>query len=43
MSYLGNNPNKGSFFQQKFTGDGSTTAFTLLQSVTDGSQLINTI
>lgn len=43
MSYLGNNPNKGSFFQQKFTGDGSTTAFTLLQSVTDGSQLIVTI
>ena len=43
MSYLGNNPNKGSFFQQKFTGDGSTTAFTLLQSVTDGSQLIITI
>ena len=43
MSYLGNNPNKGSFFQQKFTGDGSATTFTLLQSVTDGSQLIVTI
>jgi hypothetical protein len=43
MSYLGNNPNKGSFFQQKLAGDGSTTSFTLLQSVTDGSQLLVTI
>ncbi len=43
MSYLGNDPNTGSFFQQKFTGDGSTTSFTLQNGVTDGTSILVTI
>ena len=43
MSYIGNNPNQGSFFIQKFTGDSTTTSFPLNQNITDGSQLLVTI
>ena len=43
MSYIGNNPNQGSFFIQKFTGDATTTSFGLNQNITDGSQLLVTI
>ena len=43
MSYIGNDPNQGSFFIQKFTGDSTTTSFGLNQNITDGSQLLVTI
>ena len=43
MSYIGNDPNQGSFFIQKFTGDSTATSFGLNQNVTDGSQLLVTI
>ena len=43
MAYLGIDPNVGDITFQTFTGDGSTTAFTLAQSVVSGEALIVTI
>ena len=43
MAYLGVDPNLGDITFQTFTGDGSTTAFTLAQSVVSGEALIVTI
>ena len=43
MSYIGNDPNQGSFFIQKFTGNSTQTSFNLNQNITDGSQLLVTI
>jgi len=43
MAYIGIDPNVGDISYQTFTGDGSTTAFTLAQSVVSGEALIVTI
>jgi len=43
MAYIGIDPNVGDITFQTFTGDGSTTAFTLAQSVVSGEALIVTI
>ncbi|MEL0287055.1 MAG: hypothetical protein VXA34_00205 [Gammaproteobacteria bacterium] len=43
MAYIGIDPNVGDISYQTFTGDGSTTAFTLAQSVASGEALIVTI
>ena len=43
MAYIGVDPNVGDITFQRFTGNGSTTAFTLTQSVVSGEALIVTI
>ena len=43
MAYIGIDPNVGDISFQQFTGDGSTTAFTLAQSVASGEAIIVTI
>ena len=43
MAYIGIDPNVGDITFQRFTGDGSATAFTLAQSVVSGEALIVTI
>jgi len=43
MAYIGIDPNVGDISYQTFTGDGSTTAFTLAQAVVSGEALIVTI
>ena len=43
MAYIGIDPNIGDITFQTLTGDGSTTAFTLAQSVVSGEALIVTI
>ena len=43
MAYIGIDPNVGDITFQQFTGDGSTTSFTLAQSVVSGEALIVTI
>jgi len=43
MAYIGIDPNVGDISYQTFTGDGTTTAFTLAQSVVSGEALIVTI
>lgn len=43
MAYIGIDPNVGDISYQTFTGDGSTTAFTLAQSVASGEAIIVTI
>ena len=43
MAYIGIDPNVGDITFQRFTGNGSTTAFTLTQSVVSGEALIVTI
>ncbi len=43
MAYIGIDPNVGDISFQQFTGDGSTTAFTLAQSVASGEAVIVTI
>ena len=43
MAYIGIDPNVGDITFQTFTGDGTTTAFTLAQSVVSGEALIVTI
>ena len=43
MAYIGVDPNLGDITFQRFTGDGSATAFTLAQSVVSGEALIVTI
>ena len=40
MAYIGIDPNVGDITFQRFTGDGSTTAFTLAQSVASGEAII---
>jgi len=43
MAYIGIDPNVGDISFQTFTGDGSTTTFTLAQSVASGEAVIVTI
>ena len=43
MAYIGIDPNVGDITFQRFTGNGSATAFTLAQSVVSGEALIVTI
>jgi len=43
MAYIGIDPNVGDISFQQFTGDGSTTAFTLAQNVVSGEAIIVTI
>ena len=43
MAYIGIDPNIGDITFQRFTGNGSATAFTLAQSVVSGEALIVTI
>lgn len=43
MAYIGIDPNVGDITFQQFTGDGSTTAFTLAQYVASGEAIIVTI
>ena len=43
MAYIGIDPNVGDISYQTFTSDGTTTAFTLAQSVVSGEALIVTI
>ena len=43
MAYIGIDPNVGDISFQTFTGDGSTTTFTLAQSVASGEAIIVTI
>lgn len=43
MAYIGIDPNLGDITFQTFTGDGTTTAFTLAQSVVSGEALLVTI
>ena len=43
MAYIGIDPNVGDITFQKFTGDGSATAFTLAQSVASGEAIVVTI
>lgn len=43
MAYIGIDPNVGDITFQTFTGDGTTTAFTLAQSVVSGEALVVTI
>lgn len=43
MAYIGIDPNVGDISFQQFTGDGSTTAFTLAQNVASGEAIIVTI
>ena len=43
MAYIGIDPNVGDITFQTFTGDGSSTAFTLAQSVASGEAIIVTI
>lgn len=43
MAYIGIDPNVGDITFQKFTGNGSATAFTLAQSVASGEAIVVTI
>ena len=43
MAYIGIDPNVGDITFQKFTGDGSATAFTLAQNVASGEAIVVTI
>jgi len=43
MAYIGVDPNVGDIAFQSFTGDGSTTAFTLTQTVVSGEAIFVTI
>ena len=43
MAYIGIDPNVGDITFQKFTGDGSTTAFTLAQNVASGEAILVTV
>ena len=43
MSYLGDSPKFSTFPSQRFSGDGSTTAFTLQQSTPSPASIIVTI
>ena len=43
MSYLGDSPKFSTFPSQRFSGDGSTTAFTLRQSTPSPASIIVTI
>jgi hypothetical protein len=43
MSYLGDTPKFSTFPSQRFSGDGSTTAFTLQQSTPSPASIIVTI
>lgn len=43
MAYLGIDPNLGDITFQTFTGDGTTTAYTLAQSVVSGEALLVTV
>ena len=43
MAYIGSEPNYGTIASQRFTGDGSTTAFGLTQTVPDGESILVTI
>ena len=43
MSYLGDSPKFSTFPSQRFSGDGSTTSFTLQQSTPSPASLIVTI
>ena len=40
MAYLGVDPNVGDITFQTFTGDGSSTAFTLTQNVVSGEAIM---
>ena len=43
MAYIGIDPNVGDITFQKFTGDGSTTSFTLAQNVASGEAILVTV